>query len=302
MDDLGQEPAAGLEHARTKSASHPVALLEDSSAQQLASVCHNRDYLTLSQLSPRKPNDSRTISTTPDSSSASEADTASQLPSQSITPSERPSSPMRRSIKRAGSPVGPAHGLKRSKTATEPSEPSSHKELNHRKPALQPSRTRNAPAATATSATSVKPRRVVSVTSAGARANRAQNADIPRKAGASSARPRTRALSTSVPGGEAATAAARSKAPRPEGSSQNGHGIASTSSSGRSGQQLTSSQKENVSAMEGCLTEEQKSGRPTSSAADRPVRSHFSVSSHGLLFPHHRFVPNNFAGHHFSPV
>ena len=235
-----------------------------------------KDYLTLSQLSPRKAELSKPHSVTPDSDGSqgtSHPVIDGTSPSSSLTASsERPVSPMRGSIKRAGSPVEFMLEAKRSKPAAGPSAPSSSQQPKPHKSVVQPSRPRkNVTAAASTSTTSARTRRVVSA--APSRADRA------RKPGGSSTR--TRVLSTSVPGREADGATAKNKAPRPVDPSLSSHSAPSRGGS-RSGQQLASSQKENAPEKDAYLTDAQKPGRPMSSTADRPVRPHFGVSTFAI--------------------
>ncbi|OSD00852.1 hypothetical protein PYCCODRAFT_1436916 [Trametes coccinea BRFM310] len=133
------------------------------------------NYLTLSQLSPRKPgiDGSVPLSTTRSGLTAEEQTPAEACHQQTSGPQvselERPTSPMRSSIKRAGSPTNEpdAHRRKRSKKTSVPSAPTSSRECAPRRPALQPSRARNASAA-ASAAGAVRVRRVVSASASGA--------------------------------------------------------------------------------------------------------------------------------------
>ncbi|KAI9066450.1 hypothetical protein FKP32DRAFT_1589518 [Trametes sanguinea] len=136
---------------------------------------HDSSYLTLSQLSPRKPGfDGIAPSSTPRSRLTATDQTPAedchqQTSGPQVSEPERPTSPMRISIKRAGSPTNEpgAHRRKRSKTTSVPSAPTSSKECAPRRPALQPSRARNASAAAST-AGAVRARRVVSASSSSA--------------------------------------------------------------------------------------------------------------------------------------
>ncbi|KAL7285052.1 hypothetical protein ACG7TL_000143 [Trametes sanguinea] len=133
------------------------------------------NYLTLSQLSPRKPgiDGSVPLSTTRSGLTAEEQTPAEACHQQTSGPQvselERPTSPMRSSIKRAGSPTNEpdAHRRKRSKKTSVPSAPTSSRECAPRRPALQPSRARNA-SAPASAAGAVRVRRVVSASASGA--------------------------------------------------------------------------------------------------------------------------------------
>ncbi|PIL31312.1 hypothetical protein GSI_06010 [Ganoderma sinense ZZ0214-1] len=133
----------------------PVDQPEHSASdQQPIQSVGDRDYLTLSQLSPRKlgaaptspaaidsPGEDGALTTVADHLTAPSS-SSSELP-------EGPPSPMRTSMKRAASPGEdvPARQYKRGKTLSAKQEPSSSKELRPRKPALQPSRAKNVPAA-----------------------------------------------------------------------------------------------------------------------------------------------------------
>ncbi|KAI0334005.1 hypothetical protein GY45DRAFT_140266 [Cubamyces sp. BRFM 1775] len=162
-------------------------------------------YLTISQLSPRKAGSDRATSATtlaPGSHITEQTpiealDQLTAAPQVSESVSGRPPSPMRSSIKRAGSPSGehPAHQRKRSKTTSGPSVPTFSKESAPRKPALQPSRARNVPAAAATAATAPARRTVsASVSSANPRVKAEEARKLPTSS--------SRSLSRSGPGRE----------------------------------------------------------------------------------------------------
>ncbi|CDO73411.1 hypothetical protein BN946_scf185013.g45 [Trametes cinnabarina] len=172
---LGNEGATVIEtvdRERPLSTHQSDALLSGPTEQK---VVPDSSYLTLSQLSPRKTGFDGDESS---SIAASRLGIEEQAPAEDlhqrtartqVSEVERPPSPMRSSIKRPGPPTDEqdAHRRKRSKTTTESSAPASSKECALRKPALQPSRARNAPAATS-NAGALRGRRVVSASASSA--------------------------------------------------------------------------------------------------------------------------------------
>ncbi|KAI0652563.1 hypothetical protein C8Q79DRAFT_997569 [Trametes meyenii] len=231
------------------------------------------DSLTVSQLSPRKIEDVGLSSTTlaPGSRSTKEAPTdvldrptaEPQMPDVG-----RPPSPMRHSIKRAGSPANEpsTHQRKRSKTTSGPSAPTSSKECAPRKPALQPSRTRNAPAA-ALNAGATRARRVASTSASSA--NPPANSGQTRKPGISA----SRTLSRSGVGKEASTVKKTDGPGRDAILDGDGGTHAASASGGSRSGDAVHSHREHVPDTEEHLLGGQPSGRASSrgpSGPDRP--------------------------------
>ncbi|KAI0778841.1 hypothetical protein BD413DRAFT_490153 [Trametes elegans] len=253
----------------------PVATDHRSDEQQVTDqderTVPEPNYLTVSQLSPRKTGDNARMSPTTLASGSRQApavvlDQPSTKPQ--VSEAARPPSPMRSSIKRAGSPAGESlfHQRKRSKTTSGPSAPTSSKESAPRRPALQPSRARNAPAA-APSAGAARARRVVS-SSAGGAASHAK-ADGVHKPGPTTERSSLRR----GPGGEA------DGAKKTKGLGRNmvldgdsGAHVASGSRGGRSGD-ASRSQRGNVPGAEERQTHDQRDGQQPirgTSTVDKP--------------------------------
>ena len=261
----------------------PVTSSEQSASDQPIESVSERGYLTLSQLSPRKPIAAESPEPMLDSQDDREAPApALDQPPPVIVSADRPPSPMRTSFKRAGSPAEEpeAHTRKRSKTTSGPSASNASKETRAHKPPLRPSRARNAPAASTSSGPSgvVRARRAVSATIAVAVANRAQNSDGARKPGLAP----SRSLSTNaVPGREDGLAAMKVADAGQGLSSRNVRNAATLGGNSRSGHR---SQRENQPSGQERPADEKKSSRSNISAGDRPVRSRFSVSCFPAFF------------------
>ncbi|KAI0673829.1 hypothetical protein C8Q78DRAFT_1019260 [Trametes maxima] len=231
------------------------------------------DPLTVSQLSPRKTEDIGRSSTTLASGSRSTEEAPTEVLDQPTAEPQmpdagRPPSPMRRSIKRAGSPADQpsTHQRKRSKTTSGHSAPTSSKECAPSRPALQPSRARNAPAA-ALNAGAARARRVASTSASSA--NPSANSGQARKPEIST----SRTLSRSGVGKEASTMK-KTYGPGRDAILDNDSGThaASASSGSRSGDAVRS-QRENVPDTEEHPLGGQPSGHASSrgpSAPDRP--------------------------------
>ncbi|KAM5539985.1 hypothetical protein V8D89_006488 [Ganoderma adspersum] len=267
----------------------PVQESEHSvSNQQSVQPVGDRDYLTLSQLSPRKLSEASTSPAAMDSSSeggtltivadhlAAPSSSSSELP-------EDPPSPMRTSVKRAASPAEdpPARQRKRGKTVSGKQEPASSKELRPRKPALQPSRAKNVPAAAPPGHASRTRRGGAGIGGATstvtATAARVPATGADRAAKSKSGRPGLTASRSSsqplgVPGGEEAGEAAMRAITRSgagKTSSQSGSSAApSTANHGRSGSSVVL-RGENVPEG-GEMTDGNRPSRSTSASGDRP--------------------------------
>ncbi len=262
--------------------------------QQPAQPVGDRDYLTLSQLSPRKLGGAPTSPITLDSSGTDGA--LANVADQPIAPSSSSSelqegrlSPMRTSVKRAASPAEdlPAPQHKRGKTMSERQEPSSSKELRPRKPALQPSRVKNAPAAAPPGpGPASRTRRGVvgtgGTTSAMATAARLPGTGTDRAAKSNEQPSRSSGLKASrssfqsegVPGGEEAGESAMRAITRSGSGKTSSQSIRSaapsTANHGRSGASVVP-HGENVSEG-GEVTHSNSQSRSTSASGDRPVR------------------------------
>ncbi|KAI0368909.1 hypothetical protein BV20DRAFT_431524 [Pilatotrama ljubarskyi] len=231
-------------------------------------------YLSLSQLSPRRPRDrgaepSATLA--PGSPSARETpESVFHQPAAEPQVSEAncAPSPMNHSIKRAGSPAfePSEHQRKRSKTTSGQSAPNASKECASRKPALLPSRARNVPAA-ASAAGAGRARRAVSASASGA--NLRAKADNPQKPALTHLRP----LSRHGPGGEA-DVTKKTKGPGRDQvlDGDSGAQLLAISEGGRSGD-ASDSQRENIPRTEQRQTfvhhDGQGFSRPASTV-DRP--------------------------------
>ncbi|EJF67314.1 hypothetical protein DICSQDRAFT_123697 [Dichomitus squalens LYAD-421 SS1] len=260
----------------------PVAhdMAHPASEQQHARAVLDRDYLTLSQLSPRKAEAAIASSTTLASLNTNEA--LVPVLDQPIPPAasserqESSPSPMRTSIKRAASPADElsVHQRKRGKTVPNDMEPSSG-DLRSRRPALQPSRSKNVPAgAPLGSGPTSRTRRVVSGTAKSttggvASADRAtQPTETTCKPGLKSSRSQT------VPGGEGLAnptvqTTARSMASTTLKKS-NRNAAPSSSNNGSRSRNFTVPQREGVPDGEERMTDGLESGRLTSASVDRP--------------------------------
>ncbi|TBU46134.1 hypothetical protein BD309DRAFT_654067 [Dichomitus squalens] len=263
----------------------PVAhdMAHPASEQQHARAVLDRDYLTLSQLSPRKAEAAIASSTTLASLNTNEA--LVPVLDQPIPPAasserqESSPSPMRTSIKRAASPADElsVHQRKRGKTVPNDMEPSSG-DLRSRRPALQPSRSKNVPAgAPLGSGPTSRTRRVVSGTAKSttggvASADRAtQPTETTCKPGLESSRSQT------VPGGEGlANPTVQTTARSMAGTTlkkSNRNAAPSSSNNGSRSRNFTVPQREGVPDGEERMTDGLESGRLTSASVDRPVRT-----------------------------
>ncbi|KAI1793047.1 hypothetical protein LXA43DRAFT_1002522 [Ganoderma leucocontextum] len=258
-----------------------------ASDQQPAQPVGDREYLTLSQLSPRKLGEA---CTSPAALGSPGEEALTAVLDQPTAPSSSSSelqesrlSPMRTSVKRAASPADdlPARQRKRGKTISERQEPSSSKEPRPRKPALQPSRAKNVPAAASSgSGPASRTRRGVASTGTTTTRVAATGADRAAKSNEPSRKPGlkpSRSLSQSKgvsDGEEAGDSATRAITRSASGktSSQNGRSAASsTSNHGRSGSSVVP-HGENVPEGDE-VTDGNNPSRSTSASFDRPVRA-----------------------------
>ncbi|KAI0354659.1 hypothetical protein OH77DRAFT_1425745 [Trametes cingulata] len=253
----------------------PIAIDHPSDARpvndQVEKAVAEPSYLSLSQLSPRRDRGGESSATLASGSHGPREAPASVLNQLSAEPQvsevERPPSPMRRSIKRAGSPScePQGHQRKRSKTTSGHSAPTSSKECAPRKPALQPSRARNVPAAASTAGAG-RARRVVSASASSA--NLRAKADDVRKLGIAHSRSHSR----SGPGGEVGEAKTRGPGRGQVLDGENGVHVLAISEGGRSGD-ASDSQRENTPDAQERQTYEHRDGQASSrgpSTADRP--------------------------------
>nr|VWO96670.1 Cross-pathway control protein A [Ganoderma boninense] len=257
------------------------------SDQQPAHSVGDRDYLTLSQLSPRKLGATPTSPAAMDSSgeNAALAVVANHFALPSSSSSELPDGPpsqMRTSVKRAPSPAEdlPARQRKRGKTLPARQEPSSSKELRPRKPALQPSRAKNVSAAaplgpgpTSRTGTATATAAKLPATGADRAAKRkAKSSEQPsRRPGLTASR--SSSQPQGVPGGEEADGPAMRAITRSgagKTSSQSGSSAASSAANhGRSGASVVL-HGENVAEGDE-MTDGSRQSRSTSASGDRPT-------------------------------
>ncbi|RPD64622.1 hypothetical protein L226DRAFT_529001 [Lentinus tigrinus ALCF2SS1-7] len=242
----------------------PTASMLDTNGDQRTEFNPDPGYLTISQLSPRK----REAPATSPADAEEALNTVIRAPAATSERPTSPPSPMRSSIKRAGSPaLEPAvHTRKRSKTASEQSAPLASR--GH-KPALRPSRVKNTPAAATSSGPSgaSRTRRVVSATASVTSADRAARIDGVNKSGG----PSLRSLSKSVPGGEGNTTAltaAHSVQDLIKSSQSTRNAALPNGTTSRSGH-FTRSQRENVHTTQEQPSAGHAAGRSTSTATDR---------------------------------
>ncbi|KAI0640124.1 hypothetical protein C8Q77DRAFT_1084800 [Trametes polyzona] len=226
-----------------------------------------------SLVTPREPGDyGESSSTMPPGSPSPAGAPADILDQQASEPQtsdpRRPSSPMRRSIKRAGSPAEerPPQQRKRSKTTSGPTAASSCKESVPQKPTVQPSRARNALAAVShTSA--ARARRVVSASASTANL-RKKAADDSRKPVAAAAALRPLSRPGPVKEGEVAKPKGPGRGQILDGDS-GAHAVPSASSGGRSGGS-SQSEKENHPETQDRHTHDHLDASRGSSSADKP--------------------------------
>ncbi|KAH9854272.1 hypothetical protein C2E23DRAFT_817962 [Lenzites betulinus] len=222
-------------------------------------------------VSPLRVGDHSAPSTTLASGSCSPAGAPTSLDQRPTEPQvahlECPPSPMRRSIKRAGSPAcdPPQQQRKRAKATSGQATPPSEESVP-RKPTLQPSRSRNAPAAVASTA-APRARRVVSASASNAnlraKVKEAQKVDaVPPKL-----------PSRNGPGkvGIGAKSKGSAKGEIPDGDS-GAHADPSTSGGGKS-RDASRSQKENLSDTKGRQASEHRDGQAFSAKTMRPASS-----------------------------
>ncbi|KAI0830891.1 hypothetical protein BC628DRAFT_911169 [Trametes gibbosa] len=184
--------------------------------------------------------------------------------------------PMRRSIKRAGSPARepPAQQRKRPKTTSgHPAPPS--KESAPRKPTLQPSRSKNAPAP-ASSTNAARARRIASASASST--NLYTKAKVAQKPDA--AAPMSLSLSGPDMKGIGAQARGPVRGKIPDGDS-GAHAVLSKSGGGRSGD-ASRSQKENLADTEERQPPEHRDGQ---TSRDRPMRAVTSVDRPPTILP-----------------
>ncbi|OJT03096.1 hypothetical protein TRAPUB_6439 [Trametes pubescens] len=181
-----------------------------------------------------------------------------------VSEARRSPSPMRRSIKRAGSPAcePPAQQRKRNKITSVPSAPPASKEPLPRKPALQPSRSRN----TAAASNGARARRVVSASAS--TANLGAKTDGARQPAVAP----LKSLSQSGPG--SLLDGGKPKGPLRDEivDSKNGAHV-STSSRGAKSRDAIQSQKENLTDAKERQTHERRDGLGHASSSTRGISS-----------------------------
>ncbi|KAL1951703.1 hypothetical protein VTO73DRAFT_852 [Trametes versicolor] len=183
-----------------------------------------------------------------------------------VSETRRSPSPMRRSIKRAGSPAcePPAQQRKRSKTTSGPSAPLASKEPLPRKPALQPSRSRNGAAAAASNG--ARARRVVSASAS--TANLGAKTDGARQPAVAPLKP----LSHSGPGNSVDGGKPKVPLGGEIVDSKSGAHVPTSSRGGKS-RGTVQSQKENLTDAKERQTHERRDGLGQASSSTRGIAS-----------------------------